>query len=48
MSRRKGWVYVHGELSNAETDEPIAAGDRVIVTALKGMTVKVKKEGGEV
>jgi membrane-bound ClpP family serine protease len=27
MSRRKGKVYVHGELWNAESDEPIAAGE---------------------
>ncbi len=42
----RGKVYVHGELWNAESDEPIAADERVIVTAVKGMTVKVKKEGG--
>ena len=41
-------MHVHGELWNTETDEPIAAGDGVIVTAVKGMTVKVKKERGEV
>jgi membrane-bound serine protease (ClpP class) len=46
--KEKGKVHVHGELWNAESDEPIAQGDRVIVTALKGMTVKVKKERGEV
>jgi hypothetical protein len=27
---------------------PIVAGDRVIVTVVKGMTVKVNKERGEV
>jgi membrane-bound serine protease (ClpP class) len=42
----KGKVYVHGELWNAESDEPIAADERVIVTAVKGMTVKVKKGRG--
>jgi membrane protein implicated in regulation of membrane protease activity len=30
------------------SDKPIAAGDRVIVTAMRGMTVKVKKERGGV
>jgi membrane-bound serine protease (ClpP class) len=44
--RGKGKVYVHGELWNAESDEPIAAEERVIVTAVKGMTVKVRKERG--
>jgi membrane-bound serine protease (ClpP class) len=46
--KETGKVHVHGELWNAESDEPIAAGDRVVVTALRGMTVKVKKERGEV
>ena len=44
--KEKGKVHVHGELWNAESDEPIAAGERVIVTEVKGMTVKVKKERG--
>jgi membrane-bound serine protease (ClpP class) len=44
--REKGKVQVHGELWNAESEEPIAAGEKVIVTELKGMTVKVKKERG--
>ena len=39
---------MHGEPWNAETDEPIAAGERVVVTAVKGVTAKVKKERGEV
>jgi membrane-bound serine protease (ClpP class) len=46
--KEKGKVQVHGELWNAESDEPIAADERVIVTEVKGMTVKVKKERGEV
>jgi membrane-bound serine protease (ClpP class) len=41
--REKGKVHVHGELWNAESEEPIAAGERVIVTEVKGMTIKVKK-----
>jgi len=48
MSRRKRRVYVHSGLQNAQTDEPLAAGARVIVTAVKGMTVKVRKERGAV
>ena len=35
---------MHGELWDAESDEPIAAGERVMVTVVKGMTVKVNKE----
>ncbi len=41
-----GKVYVHGELWKAQSDEPIAAGERVIVTAVKGMILNVKKERG--
>jgi len=48
MSRRKRRVYVHSGLQNAETDEPLAAGVKVIVSAVKGMTVKVRKERGAV
>ena len=43
---QKGRVQVHGELWNAESDEPIPSGEQVVVVAVKGMTVKVKKEGG--
>jgi membrane protein implicated in regulation of membrane protease activity len=48
MSGRKEKVYVHSGLWNTGSGEPIAAGDRVIVTAAKGMTVKVEKQRGGV
>ena len=44
--REKGKVRVHGELWNARSEEPIAEGERVIVTEVKGMIIKVKKERG--
>jgi membrane-bound serine protease (ClpP class) len=44
--KEKGKVYVHGELWNAESEESIAEGERVIVTEVKGMIIKVKKERG--
>jgi len=44
--KEKGKVYVHGELWNAQSEEPIGEGERVIVTEVKGMIVKVKKERG--
>jgi membrane-bound serine protease (ClpP class) len=47
-TKEKAKVYAHGESWNAETNGSIAAGDRVVVTALRGMTVKVNKERGEV
>jgi membrane-bound serine protease (ClpP class) len=40
-----GKVFVHGELWDASSDEPIAAGDRIVVIAVDDMTVKVSKEG---
>ncbi len=44
--RENGKVEVHGELWNAKSDEPIAAGERVMVTEVKGMRLKVKIERG--
>jgi membrane-bound serine protease (ClpP class) len=44
--RENGKVEVHGELWNAKSDEPIVAGERVMVTEVKGMRLKVKKERG--
>lgn len=38
-----GQVFVHGEYWNARSDEPIARGERVTVTAVDGLTVRVKK-----
>jgi membrane-bound serine protease (ClpP class) len=42
----RGKVFVHGELWDAISEEPVAAGERVRVTAVDGMTLRVKKEGG--
>jgi membrane-bound serine protease (ClpP class) len=41
-----GKVFLHGELWDARADEPIQAGERVVIVAVEGMVVKVKKEGG--
>ena len=41
-----GKVFVHGELWDARSEEPVAPGERVRVVAVDGMTLKVKKEGG--
>jgi len=40
----RGKVFVHGELWDAVADEPAAAGDRVEVVEVKGMTLRVRKE----
>jgi membrane-bound serine protease (ClpP class) len=41
-----GKVFVHGEIWNGKSEEPIYEGEKVIVTALEGFVVRVKKKGG--
>jgi membrane-bound serine protease (ClpP class) len=41
-----GKVFLHGELWDALAEDPVEAGERVVVIAVEGMTVKVRKEGG--
>ncbi len=38
-----GKVFVHGELWNAVSDEPLEPGDKIIVEDISGLTLKVKK-----
>jgi len=38
-----GQIFVHGELWNAHCDEPVLKGDRVVVEAVEGFKLKVKK-----
>ncbi|HEX3002270.1 MAG TPA: nodulation protein NfeD [Methanoregula sp.] len=38
-----GKVVVHGEYWDAESDEPIREGERVTVTEVKGMRIRVKR-----
>jgi membrane-bound serine protease (ClpP class) len=38
-----GKVFVHGELWNAVTDEALSGGDKIIVVAINGLTLKVRK-----
>lgn len=40
-----GKVFVHGEIWNGRSDEPISQGERVIVTSVEGLVLKVKKKG---
>jgi len=42
----KGKVFVQGEIWNGKSDEPISQGEKVIITAVEGLIVKVKKKGG--
>jgi membrane-bound serine protease (ClpP class) len=43
----RGRVFVHGELWDAESEQPVKAGDIIVVAAVDDMTVKVTKERGE-
>lgn len=41
-----GKVFIHGEIWNGKSDEPIPKGEKIIVTEVEGLIVKVKKKGG--
>jgi membrane-bound serine protease (ClpP class) len=41
-----GQVRVHGEIWNARSSEPVAAGETVRITALDGLTLSVEPEAG--
>ncbi len=40
-------VFVHGEIWNARSSEPLKRGDRIKVVGTKGLLLKVKKLGGD-
>jgi len=40
----EGWVLIHGERWRAVAATPVTAGERVTVTAVEGLTLKVRKE----
>jgi membrane-bound serine protease (ClpP class) len=42
----QGKVFLHGELWNAKSEEPIMPGEQVIVTGVEGLLLMVKKKGG--
>jgi membrane-bound serine protease (ClpP class) len=41
--REAGQIFLHGELWRAISDEPVNAGDAVVVTSCDGLTLKVKR-----
>ncbi len=43
IDRNLAWVAVRGELWQAESDEPLRAGDLVEIIGQQGMTLQVKK-----
>ena len=42
----EGKVFVHGEIWNGKSEQQIPKGEKVIVTAIEGLIVKVEKKGG--
>jgi len=42
----EGKVFVHGEIWNGKSDELISEGEKVIVTAIEGLVLTVKRKGG--
>ncbi len=46
IATEEGRVFVHGELWRAWSDEPIKAGDKIVVIGLDGLKLKVKKKEG--
>ncbi|RME29304.1 MAG: nodulation protein NfeD, partial [Candidatus Zixiibacteriota bacterium] len=43
-ARGDGFVFVEGALWKAECEEPLLPGEKVVVTAVDGLTLKVKKQ----
>ncbi len=41
--RSEGWIFVHGELWKALSDDPLSVGDKAEVLELQGLTLKIKK-----
>jgi membrane-bound serine protease (ClpP class) len=42
----QGKVFLHGELWNAQSEEPIGRGEKVVVTGVDGLMLIVKKKEG--
>lgn len=42
--RPEGVVFIHGEIWKAEADQPIKKGEKVVVTAVEHLTLKVTKK----
>ncbi len=45
--RADGMAFIHGEWWRIKTDQPLKTGDRVRVTGVENMRVRVEKIGGE-
>lgn len=45
--QKKGKVFIHGEIWEAFSEEPIKKGEKVEVEAVRGLTLKVRKKGGD-
>ncbi len=47
-SKRKGTVFVHGELWSAVSDVPLSPGDQAVIQAVEGLRLKVILYKGKV
>jgi membrane-bound serine protease (ClpP class) len=43
---QEGKVSVHGEIWKGKSEELISKGEKIVVTAVEGLVLKVKKKGG--
>ncbi len=43
---KRGKVFLHGEWWDVESEEPVKAGESVVVTGVEGLLLRVKKKGG--
>jgi membrane-bound serine protease (ClpP class) len=41
----EGWVIVHGERWRAVSETPVSAGERIVVTAVSGLLLRVRRRG---
>ncbi len=41
---REGWVIVQGERWRAVSEEPVTAGERVQVTGIEGLTLRIRRD----
>jgi membrane-bound serine protease (ClpP class) len=42
--QESGKVFVQGEIWNARSDEPIRAGEKVLIEKVEGLILKVRKK----
>jgi len=43
----EGQVFLHGEIWSAESEEPVAKGEKVVVVGIQGLRLKVRRAGAD-